>query len=190
MLLGVHSIQQTAFQSRPSGLKYKVNCCFISQNAYLQYVCFYLFILSWIIYDFDTSLIVMFKCEVIKSDIIVEMWVNWMKTSHPICHSQWWKRAAATRRFKLVRTVSTFLPLSPCFFYSKWTNQIRSQDKRRSRQTSALLFSPLIPTHKSLVILPAPDVWDTDVAFLNYWPQSIVFSWACGKCIFPLGLRN
>lgn len=58
MLLDIHSVQQTASQSRVKNklccsarlhchvLKFKVNCLFISQNAYLQYVCFYLFPLT------------------------------------------------------------------------------------------------------------------------------------------------
>lgn len=135
----------------------------------------------------DTSLRVIFKCELMNSDIMVDMWVKWMKTSNPICRSQRWKRGAATWRFKLVRTASTFLLHSFC---SKLTNQIRLQEERRSTQTSALLSSPPLPSHKSPVILPALDVWDTDVAFFQCWPRSIVVSCACGNHIFPLGVRN
>lgn len=103
----------------------------------------------------DMRLRVIFKCELMNSDIMVDVWVKWMKTSNPICRPQRWKRGAATWRFKLVRTASTFLLHSFC---SKWTNQIRSQEGRRSTQTSALLFSPPLLSHKSPVILPALDV--------------------------------
>lgn len=131
-----------------------------------------------------TSNRIIFTCKVMNRDVFVGMWAKWMKTTQPICHSQRWKRAAATWSFKLVRTVSTFLP-TPLT-----ANELIKLDhkKQRSTQTSALHFSPPLPS--SLVILPALDVWDTDVAIFQCWPWSIVVSTACGKCIFPLGPRN
>lgn len=155
---------------------------FFSQNAYLQYVSIS-FLLHELCMNCDMSLRVIFKCDLMNSDIMVDVWVKWMKTSNPICRPQRWKRGAATWRFKLVRTASTFLLHSFC---SNWTNQIRSQEGRRSTQTFPLFFSPPLLSHKSPVILPALDVWDSDVAFLQCWPWSIVVSCACGNHIFSI----
>ena len=81
--------------------------------------------------------------------------------------------------------------------YSKWTNQIRSQEERRHTNTHTHTHTH---THKPLLSTPFPkvpgdslptlDVWDTDVSFLQCWPQSIVVSRARGKHPFPLGLRK
>lgn len=89
-----------------------------------------------------TSNRIIFTCKVMNRDVFVGMWAKWMKTTQPICHSQRWKRAAATWSFKLVRTVSTFLPT-----YSKWTNQIRSQEAKKHTNLCPSLFStpPFLP---------------------------------------------
>lgn len=116
----------------------------------------------------------------------IDMWVKWMKISHPICRSQRWKRAAAAWRFKLVRTVSTFL--SHLSFFTA-NEPIKLDHKKRAKKHTNLCPPPL-PSHKSPVILPALDVWDTDVAFLPCWPRSIVVSCACGKLVSPLGLNK
>lgn len=137
---------------------------------------------------------VIFRCNLMNSDITVAMWVKWMKWKLPTLSAvrrdenellqheglNWWGQFPHF----------SHTPVYFFFFYSKWTNQIRSQEERRSTQTSAHLSSPPLPPHKSLVILPALDVWDTDVASLHCRPRSIVVSCACGKRLFPLGPRN
>lgn len=111
-----------------------------------------------------------------------------VKTTKPICHSQRWKRAAAARSFKLVRTVSTFLP--PPFTANEL---IKLEHKnRRSTQTSALHFSPPPPSPQ--VPGDSPCSWCVrhrcSISFLflffQSWPWSIVVSNACGKCVFSI----
>lgn len=142
---------------------------------------------------FDTSLRVIFKFQLWTMTLLLACEWNEWKLQHPICHSQRWKRAAATWRFKLVRTVSTFLPHSPpslfCFVFTA-NELIKWAHRKREDAHKPQLSSPPLPSQMSLVILPALDVWDTDVAFLQCWPWSIVVSRARGKCISPLGLGN